>query len=74
MKTDCQLHGLRVLDFTRVLSGPSTAALFAESGDAVVNVEVPRGHEYRHIGPFRAEESALFQLVKSQSARPGVEP
>ena len=60
---DGPLRDLRVLDFTRVLSGPFTTALLADLGAEVVKVEAPRGDEYRHIGPFRAGESALFQLV-----------
>jgi len=63
MKTDGPLRGLRILDFTRVLSGPFATALLADLGAEVVKVEAPQGDEYRHIGPFHAEESALFQLV-----------
>lgn len=61
--SDGPLRGLRVLDFTRVLSGPFTTALLADLGAEVVKVEAPRGDEYRHVGPFRSGESALFQLV-----------
>jgi CoA:oxalate CoA-transferase len=57
------LTGLRILDFTRVLSGPYCTALLADLGAEIVKVEAPQGDEYRHIGPFRAGESALFQLV-----------
>jgi CoA:oxalate CoA-transferase len=57
------LCGLRVLDFTRVLSGPFATALLADLGAEVVKVEAPQGDDYRHIGPFRTGESALFQLV-----------
>jgi CoA:oxalate CoA-transferase len=57
------LRGLRVLDFTRVLSGPFATALLADLGAEVVKVESPHGDDYRHVGPFRAGESALFQLV-----------
>jgi CoA:oxalate CoA-transferase len=61
--SDGPLRGLRVLDFTRVLSGPFATALLADLGAEVVKVEAPQGDEYRHIGPFRTGESALFQLV-----------
>lgn len=57
------LTGIKILDFTRVLSGPYCTALLADLGAEIVKVEAPQGDEYRHIGPFRDGESALFQLV-----------
>ncbi|HEX9448783.1 MAG TPA: CoA transferase [Dongiaceae bacterium] len=57
------LSGVRILDFTRVLSGPYCTALLADLGAEVVKVEATQGDDYRHIGPFKQGESALFQLV-----------
>lgn len=58
------LEGLRVLDFTRVLSGPYCTALLADLGADVLKVEPPQGDDYRHIGPFyRDGSSALFETV-----------
>ena len=57
------LNGIKILDFTRILSGPYCTALLADLGAEIVKVEAPQGDEYRHVGPFRDGESALFQLV-----------
>ena len=57
------LHNIRILDFTRVLSGPFCTALLADLGAEVVKIEPPHGDEYRHIGPFKNGESALFNVV-----------
>lgn len=57
------LSGLRVVDFTRVLSGPYCTALMADLGADVVKIESPAGDDYRRVGPFVRGESALFQNV-----------
>jgi len=57
------LDGVKILDFTRVLSGPYCTALMADLGADVVKIEGPNGDDYRHIGPFVDGESALFQSV-----------
>lgn len=61
--TEKPLHGLRVLDFSRVMAGPFCTALLADLGAEVIKVESPRGDDYRHIGPFKDGESGLFLLM-----------
>jgi CoA:oxalate CoA-transferase len=46
------LKGLRIVDFTRVLSGPFCTALLADLGAEVIKVEPPDGDDYRAIGPM----------------------
>ncbi len=57
------LKGLRVIDFTRVLSGPLCTALLADLGAEIIKVEPPQGDDYRSIGPFRDGHSALFSVM-----------
>jgi CoA:oxalate CoA-transferase len=57
------LDGLRILDLTRVLSGPLSTALLADLGADVIKIEPPHGDDYRVVGPMRNGESALFNVM-----------
>lgn len=59
------LHGIRVLDLSRILAGPLAAMWMADLGAEVIKVERPgSGDETRRWGPpFVAGESAYFLSV-----------
>lgn len=56
-----QLDGLRVVDFSRYLSGPTLTMLLADLGAEVIKVEtLPGGDPARASGPFDDGESVYF--------------
>jgi crotonobetainyl-CoA:carnitine CoA-transferase CaiB-like acyl-CoA transferase len=59
------LHGITVLDLTRVLSGPYCTMMLADMGARVIKVEQPgKGDDTRGWGPpFVNGESAYFMSV-----------
>jgi CoA:oxalate CoA-transferase len=57
------LAGVVVVDFSRVLAGPYATALLADLGARVIKVEPRDGDDYRHVGPWLGNDSALFASV-----------
>src|SRR3954462_5591937 len=59
------LHGITVLDLTRVLSGPYCTMLLGDMGARVIKVEQPgKGDDTRGWGPpFMDGESAYFLSI-----------
>lgn len=58
------LRDLKIVDLTRILSGPYCTMYFADLGADVIKVEPPSGDDTRTWGPpFIAEESAYFMSV-----------
>lgn len=58
------LEGIRVVDLTRVLSGPFCTMTLADLGADVIKIEPPSGDDTRHWGPpFVNGESTYFMSV-----------
>lgn len=63
-KTSGPLSGIRVLDLTSNISGPSATVILADMGAEVVKVERPkRGDDARGMGPYIQGESSYFLAI-----------
>jgi crotonobetainyl-CoA:carnitine CoA-transferase CaiB-like acyl-CoA transferase len=59
------LDGLKVVDFTRFVSGPFCSMQLADHGAEVIKIESPidRGDQLRSWGPFEGEHSYYFMTL-----------
>ncbi|HYG41782.1 MAG TPA: CaiB/BaiF CoA-transferase family protein [Bordetella sp.] len=69
-----KLHGIRVIDMSRVLAGPLAGQMLADLGAEVIKIEQPgTGDEARHYGPpFLGEEGeggTAFFLAANRNKR-----
>ena len=61
------LHGVRILDLTRILAGPFATRMLADHGADVIKIERPgAGDDTRQFGPpFQNGESSYFLSINS---------
>jgi CoA:oxalate CoA-transferase len=58
------LEGIRVLDLSRILSGPYCTMTLSDMGAEVIKVERPEvGDRSRGIGPFMGNQSSYFMSI-----------
>lgn len=64
------LDGVRVLDLTRVLAGPSCTRSLAEMGAEVVKIEpAPSGDMVRRISKYRGGERSLYYIQQNRGKK-----
>ena len=57
------LKGIRVLDMSHVLAGPTSTMVLADLGAEVIHIEPPWGDDSRGFGPFLNGKSAYYVSI-----------
>jgi crotonobetainyl-CoA:carnitine CoA-transferase CaiB-like acyl-CoA transferase len=63
------LDGLRVVDMTSVVMGPTATQLLGDHGADVIKVEAPAGDTTRQVTPLRHEGMGYVYLQKNRNKR-----
>src|SRR6059058_4338641 len=63
------LHGIRVIDLTRILSGPFCTTTLADLGAEVIKIEPPGGDDTRQWGPPFASGESTYYLSTNHSKK-----
>lgn len=72
MPTDDFKHiydGIRVLDFTQVLAGPTMTRLLAEMGAEVIKVELPPGGDRSRALPYSRDGRSGYHIQQNRGKR-----
>ena len=57
------MTGIKVLDFSQIVSGPMAACMLADQGADVIKLEAPTGDPVRAFGPGKGNMSATYITV-----------
>ena len=63
------LSGVRIIDLTTVIFGPSASQILADYGADVIKVEAPGGDSTRHTGPSAEAGMASLFLGANRNKR-----
>src|SRR5690606_15724954 len=63
------LAGIKVIDVSRVLAGPSCTQILADHGATVIKVEPPAGDDTRRWGPPFKDGAASYYMGVNRNKR-----